>query len=107
MPYDDNTEDDWRDYDSLAALIERIRGSQRMSITGLAELVNKVHRLGQGRGNSGVSVAEVSQALREAGLTNVPIGIVDEVLRVAAEVPLDADAADHITLAQARRIIGG
>jgi hypothetical protein len=108
MAYDDDdSKFDWRDYVTIANILEQyVTQPGRLTIPQLAELVNTVHALSRGRGSGDVSIAEVSEALHQAGFGNVPIGVVDQVVRAAAELPPDVEAADRITLAQARRIIG-
>lgn len=107
MAYDDDSGSDWGKYESLAALLEQLaeRGD-RLTVAQLAELANKVHTVVRGRGGADVNVAELSQALREAGFAHVPIGLVDQVVEATANIPSGAEAADHISLATARHMFG-
>lgn len=105
MAYDDDGSD-WRDDEALRALLERLLSrSERLTIPQLADLVNKIHGVGRGRASHEVSIAELSQSLRQAGFANVPIGLVEQVVDAAVKIPPDGDAADRISLAEARQII--
>ncbi|WP_422772321.1 hypothetical protein ACN28C_04500 [Plantactinospora sp. WMMC1484] len=108
MAYDDDDDrGKWGDDESLAALLQQLLGrGDRLTIPQLADLVNKVHAVVRGRGSVDVSVAELSQELRQAGFATVPIGLVEQVVEVAAQIPPDAQAADQISLTQARHILG-
>lgn len=109
MAYDDDDRSNWDpyDYQSLAALLQQLLGrSDRLTIPQLTDLVNKVHGAAGGRGSGDVSVAELSQTLRDAGYADVSIGLIEQVVEATAQIPPDVEAADQISLSQARRIIG-
>jgi hypothetical protein len=107
MAYDDDsTRFDPNDFMNFASLLELLASRrQQISLPQLAELVNEVHHLARGRSSDQVSVSDLSQALRSAGFSNVSIGLLDQIVKEAAAIPSDAEAADHITLAQARRLL--
>jgi hypothetical protein len=104
--YDDDGSLNFRDLEDLAVLVERYySAAENMTIIQLAKLTSAVHGVTRGGGGD-VTVARLSTQLRESGLGTVPFAVVAGVAEAVARVPGDADPTAHITLAQARALLG-
>lgn len=104
MAYDDDST--WGRWDDLVTSLQQLRSRDELTIPQLADLVDEVHRVVEGGGAEDVSLARVAGSLRRAGFGTVPIGVVEEAVRVASQIPQGMSAAEQVTLADARRILG-
>ena len=108
MAYDDDgSRLRWHDFEDIAALLERyVSAPENLSVNQLAALTEAVHAVVAGRDTAQVPVTELAEQLRARGLGNVPFDVVAKLADAVSAVPAHADATEHVTLHQARRLLG-
>jgi len=104
MAYDDDSS--FGRWDDLLVYLQQLRQRDELTIPQLADLVDEVHRVTQGRSGEDVSLAHLGAALKRAGFGAVSIGVVENAVQVASQIPEGMSAAENVTLAQARHILG-
>jgi len=107
MAYDDDGSIwDWREFEDLAAILERYLASgENMNVAKLGALLVTAHAVAAGRGVEEVPIAQLADHLREQGLGSVPFETVIRALDTVTGVDAEADVLNHVTLRDAQRIL--